>query len=568
MSKSKQIVVPQSSPLTLSIAPCPTRRWLSPLSSAPGILLVNGTRHSDSLANLESLRWIDEDDYSKLPSPRCSLEYLCEITHRSPAYIRAFPPPPNSDHTTLCITSFGLRSKRGTVAMLSGDTGKTKKIKSTFPWPNECLRLPSSPTIPTPGVLITDGFLLPTRSNGGIYIVLSPHLPTERTVRITPTEREDNGSRGWYYHRATVMDLTGDGRMSVLTARARAPSIGGGGEQGELVWLEMPLPPLHSPSGLPLESDGITPFDPYSPLHTPWKLRTLTTGPDVMFSVADLKGEEGTIEVIAAQFFTQKVSVHSVTLGTQSSPLPSVSFSRTIDDTCGYAYSSVLADLGTKARGKVIDTGSTATMGGEDKVTHVIVSTHEETYESSSSASESSSSSETHHTTSSSSSSSPSSSAHPSLQANPTQSDSNPDGGSVFAYEIPDNWKTEPWIRTTIASGFKCKSPLSIRPGAPGFVYLFRPHPSSTGRPFLALAGDGTESAYIYRPSGNKDTKGTEYELMFEIEAGGTVGSVAVGYGKFAGAEEGCAKIFVASYERDKVFAFAFQGIGDEAEEL
>ena len=30
----------------------------------------------------------------------------------------------------------------------------------------------------------------------------------------------------------------------------------------------------------------------------------------------------------------------------------------------------------------------------------------------------------------------------------------------------------------------------------------------------------------------------------------------------------GCAKIFVASYERDKVFAFAFQGIGEEAEEL
>ena len=75
------------------------------------------------------------------------------------------------------------------------------------------------------------------------------------------------------------MDLTGDGRQSILTARAKSPSLIKNGQsvtrsanqKGQLVWLEMPKPhSFDKETGTPLEKDG-TLFDPFSVRHTPWK---------------------------------------------------------------------------------------------------------------------------------------------------------------------------------------------------------------------------------------------------------------------------------------------------------
>ena len=48
------------------------------------------------------------------------------------------------------------------------------------------------------------------------------------------------------------------------------------------------------------------------------------------------------------------------------------------------------------------------------------------------------------------------------------------DGGSLFSYRVPagkDGWKTDEWLRTVIATGFRVKGQLGnmINPGAPGF---------------------------------------------------------------------------------------------------
>jgi hypothetical protein len=79
------------------------------------------------------------------------------------------------------------------------------------------------------------------------------------------------------------MDLTGDGRQSILAARAKLPSILNSKNReaertrtlgkGQLVWLERPMP--HSfdvETGTPLDVDG-TVFDPFNARNTPWKLR-------------------------------------------------------------------------------------------------------------------------------------------------------------------------------------------------------------------------------------------------------------------------------------------------------
>lgn len=86
--------------------------------------------------------------------------------------------------------------------------------------------------------------------------------------------------------RAVWVDLTGDGKKSILTARALSPlgnsaknyktketagSTSRKPKSGQLVCLEMPSPHrFDEATGTPLESDG-TIFDPLNPEHLPWK---------------------------------------------------------------------------------------------------------------------------------------------------------------------------------------------------------------------------------------------------------------------------------------------------------
>ena len=272
-----------------------------------------------------------------------------------------------------------------------------------------------------------------------------------------------------------------------------------------------------------------------------------------MFAVADLDTEDGSIEVIASQFFNKKVSLCSIERG----PIPRITFRRIIDDKCGSAFAAILANLDgldspTMAERIVVDSGSTVdTCKPGDAFSHVLVTSHECSFDSDSS----------------------------NVSENEL-SDGAVDGGSLFSYRVPDGrgaWKTEPWIRTTVASGFRVKGQLGnmINPGAPGFVYTFYPRKDMAGpgkRPLIAIAGDCAESAYLLRPIDHVDDTivgsldaNARYKLMCEIECGATVGSIAVGYDDFCAAEQqsGYAKLYIPCYEKDKVLVFAM-GDGDE----
>ncbi|CAN0385800.1 unnamed protein product, partial [Ectocarpus sp. 12 AP-2014] len=129
------------------------------------------------------------------------------------------------------------------------------------------------PLLPEDGdaVLIADGFLVPGKADGGVYLVVppaaeEPHAagggdfgvdgaarggesraegkaaagaaaaagrspPGDRIVRLT------NPKRGWFYHKAVWVVLPG-GKKVVLTARVHKPIFGQA--EGELVLLEMP----------------------------------------------------------------------------------------------------------------------------------------------------------------------------------------------------------------------------------------------------------------------------------------------------------------------------------------
>jgi hypothetical protein len=154
------------------------------------------------------------------------------------------------------------------------------------------------------------------------------------------------------------------------------------------------------------------------------------------------------------------------------------------------------------------------------------------------------------------------------------------DGGSLFAYRVPKGkgaWRSKPWRRTTVATGFKVKAQLGnmINPGAPGFVYAFHAKEQdrkSTKRPMIAVAGDCADSAYIFRPETVDDNDesasvdpSTRYKLMVEIECGATVGSIGIGYDDFTSEEQesGYAKLYIPCYEKDKIHVFAL-GSGED----
>lgn len=452
----------------------------------------------------------------------------------------------------------------------------------TFGWPNEVGRVPLQNFSPSKkaqkqsfreteyqdAMLVTDGFLVPGRENGGLYVVQNLGQEEGRETKVSLTEEKD----GWFYHRAIWIDLTGDGRKSILAARAKftqSSSSSSSGTSssspsstednysstttsqgiGELVWLECPKP-HHYSEDTPLDAVD-TIFDPFAAQNLPWKLRVLAEGPDVMFSVADLDQSDNTVEVLAAQFFGKKVSLHSISIGQK----PEVTFSRVIDHNCGASFSSVLACLDSNVsegcQPKVVDSGSTVeTFEPGDIISHLLVTSHECSF----APTTSSQTSDTNNSTAT------------TATASTSSKEIIPDGGSLFAYKIPQDWKTDNWERQILATGFRVRGQLGnmINPGAPGFCYTFHPQLPSTGkRPYIAIAGDCAEAAYILQPSSSSD--GT-YSLLCEIQCGATVGSLAIGYQNFCGAEgqlEKYAKIYVPCFEKDKILVFAF-GKGEE----
>jgi len=636
-------------PLYVTVRENPTRKWLgqvgSKKASATSEVLINGTSIDRSLASYDRFQWFDDIDDGD--NDVFSLELLAEIHVRKPGYLnilagdgagssgaaarelkeqykgwnqwrfRADNPfherwwLDEQESDRLWITGFSLTKQAGELTYVDVDTGHIGTVKKgtagAIRWPNEVNSVPlhhsearrrtqeqsGDPSPPEvvreqdDALLVSDGFLVPGRNRGGLYIIRNPgNVDSEWRICLTGGEdgRLNPEDDGWFYHRAIWTDLTGDGRQSILTARAKIPSIlsassgttqdGKAKAKGQLVWLERPKPYSYDKStGTALDVDG-TVFDPFSALNTPWKVRILDEGPDVMFSVADLDPTDDTIEVIASQFFSRKLSLHSIHIG----PEPRVSFSRMIDDRCGASFSSILANLdgsSTPDTRTVIDSGSTVTtLKPGDAFSHLLITNHECTLAEDESNSE--------YATANGQGNDAHTVVGDRVRYNAGASASSQngiDGGSLFAYRVPSGreaWKTEPWIRSVIATGFRVRGQLGnmINPGAPGFCYTFYPNKEDSegaksgknqARPLIGIAGDCAEAAYILRPvASNKDTtenrdQSTNYALMCEIETGATVGSIGIGYDDFANVEQqsGYAKIYIPCYEQNKILVFA-----------
>ena len=141
----------------------------------------------------------------------------------------------------LLVSSFGM-IESGKVyvvpgikeALAAGDATTLEPVlldTASFEWPNNVAVVPMD-VFDERAIVVPDGFLVPTKKTGGIYIVRmdsSDITQTVETVKITEHKRN------YFYHNGYWVDLNGDGRKDFITARSNAKK-----GKGELVWLEHP----------------------------------------------------------------------------------------------------------------------------------------------------------------------------------------------------------------------------------------------------------------------------------------------------------------------------------------
>jgi len=131
-----------------------------------------------------------------------------------------------------------------------------------------------------------------------------------------------------------------------------------------------------------------------------------------------------------------------------------------------------------------------------------------------------------------------------------TNNEAVPAKASVFAYEIPTNWKVGNWTRHTLASGFVVHS-SNANAGCPGTVTPVYPKTGMGGRPWLLLAGDDSQLAYQLRPT---QQTGWAYETTTIVSPSATVGQISAA--DING--DGYTEFFVPAYDTGIVYAYTY----------
>ncbi|KAI0174838.1 hypothetical protein BJ166DRAFT_606773 [Pestalotiopsis sp. NC0098] len=374
----------------------------------------------------------------------------------------------------LFVSSFGLLGDSvhrindiSTVGSVGLGKLTATKIGGSITWPNDITVAPAE-VFGAEGVLVGGGFLVPTKTNGGIWY--SANTAAGRSASWVQLIEQS----GWWYHRVLFADMDGDGVLDMVSCRADQPLIGA--TKTMLVILK--------------------PKDASKPTGE-WVETEIGAGCDALFTVADLDGDGFPVfdkkadmqtlhaEVIAPSYFTEKLNVfHSKTGFADPSDVQTV----TIDSTVGAAFDAQYVDV-----------------NGDGKK-DLLVSNH--------------------------------------------QGDGT---GGVYAYEVPDDvTAAKSYVRHTLAAGFPVTQ-RGLQQAAPGSPRAFFPTPASVdaGVPYIVLAGDAAQRAYVLIPG----TTEWSYKTTYLHDCGCTVGQVSAADLDGDGASE---TIIIPCYDDGVLAAYTF----------
>lgn len=258
MATDRQRFVSGKYPVVCQVTEPPTLKWLGRGNKALATsqLMINGTAVERSLASYDRFQWLDDEEREELHEKHALLswELLAVISINKPGYVSILPGYGAGSTAAslrflestsqwdrwkrnglvldeleqrvcrdrLWVTGFSLTGRAGLLSSVDTDTGHIQSVNSrtskSLLWPNEVSPMPSQfffppaddnhqattkrRTIPLQdlrdAVLVSDGFLVPGKDRGGIYVVNQPGNPnTEWTVCLTDQEKEDH----WFYHR-------------------------------------------------------------------------------------------------------------------------------------------------------------------------------------------------------------------------------------------------------------------------------------------------------------------------------------------------------------------------------
>lgn len=272
-NRDRQRFVTGKFPVIVSVQENPTQKWLNK-DSATSLLLVNDTTLDRSLASYDRFQWLDAVEQQELHDryASVSLELLAEVHMPKPGYVQilsslgagssaeavrehgsttrwnrwqnstlyqelfldellqrrkqqtpSLAVLPTQDR--LWVTGFSLAGRKGFVKSMDVDTGHIESVNARSEamtlWPNELSNVPknligaNSPgtyVLEDDALLVSDGFLVPGKDRGGIYVIQNPGNPhSEWTVSLTDREGER-----WFYHRYVMYDNRDRSEHSIL----------------------------------------------------------------------------------------------------------------------------------------------------------------------------------------------------------------------------------------------------------------------------------------------------------------------------------------------------------------
>lgn len=260
-STERQRLVTGKDPLRITVEDNPTRRWLAlgrERNAATAHLLVNGTTIERSAASFDRFQWIDDDERHELHEryAMVSLELIAEVHVKKPGYVNVLPSvgagstaalrraveastawnrytgnsvlfdeiegnkPPND---RLWVSGFSLASQQGYLHSVDAESGHIQSVDSrtskVILWPNEFNSVPimhldgagwqtrtkvidvdaKEKCLNDDALLVCDGFLVPGKNKGGIYVVKNPgNSATEWTSCLAGGVSKNHA---WFYHR-------------------------------------------------------------------------------------------------------------------------------------------------------------------------------------------------------------------------------------------------------------------------------------------------------------------------------------------------------------------------------
>jgi len=367
----------------------------------------------------------------------------------------------------LVVSSFEatpLVGKNGVyVVDVAGGPQKVQELpgSSAINWPNSITVLNSS-VFGFTAIAVGNGFLVPTHTKGGVYIMEGSPEPKilKEPVKITKDLAGSLPDSGWFYHQAHFVDMDGDGLLDVLTARCEYSVWPWAKKRGELVWLKHPA---QNPLG-----------------GQPWEEHELAPGPDFLFCVHP---DSSKLALVAPEFISGKVVYWYMRNGSMAS--------RLLDDSLGPGFSCSWEDLNHDGRLDLLVTNHAAV------------------------------------------------------------------NGSVFAYTFnSEDLVTSDVTRHVLATGF---TPAKIDKGkaSPGDALAFKPQSNMTGKPYIFVSGDNSNSIFLLVPR-SEDPEDWRYQREEIQDFGADVGRPSIGDVD----NDGFADVFVPVYNAKVIAHYAFRRSG------